>query len=73
MEDYALHGVKEYWLIETKRQYVEQYYIKHGSFFLHKMHGEGDIIQSDVIAGLQLPVNAVFNAPANNQYLKQFF
>jgi Uma2 family endonuclease len=73
MEDYALHGVKEYWLVETKRQYVEQYYLKHGSFFLHKMHGEGDVMLSETIAGLQLPVDAIFNDEANKQYRKQFF
>lgn len=73
MEDYALHGVKEYWLIEPARQFVEQYYLKHNSFFLHKMYGEGDVIQSDVIRGLQFPVEAIFNEKANNAYLKQFF
>ncbi len=73
MEDYAAHGVKEYWLVEPKRKYIEQYYLKHGSFFLHKMYSEGDVIQSDVIAGLQLPVDAVFNDGANKQYRKQFF
>ncbi len=73
MEDYAAHSVKEYWLIEPKRKYVEQYFLKHGSFFLHKMYSEGDVIQSEVINGLQLPVEAIFNEMANNQYLKQFF
>ena len=73
MEDYALHGVKEYWLIEPKRGFIEQYYLKHGAFFLHKMYGEGDIITSDVINGLQLPVDAIFSDEANKQYRKQFF
>lgn len=73
MEDYAAHGVKEYWLIEPRRQYVEQYFLKHGSFFLHKMYSEGDIIQSQAINGLQLPADAIFVEAANNQYLKQFF
>jgi len=73
MEDYAAHGVKEYWLVEPKRAYIEQYYLKHGSFFLHKMYAEGDVILSDVISGLQLPVDAVFSDEANKQYRKQFF
>lgn len=73
MEDYALHGVKEYWLVEPKRGFVEQYYLKHGSFFLHKMYAAGDIIVSDIINGLQLPVDAIFSDDANKQYRKQFF
>jgi Uma2 family endonuclease len=73
MEDYAIHGVKEYWLVEPQEQYIEQYYLKHGSFFLHKIYSEGEILQSDVLKGLQLPVDAVFNEELNKQYRKQFF
>lgn len=73
MEDYAIHGVKEYWLIEPKRRFVEQYYLKRGSFFLYKMYAEGDTVISDVISGLQLPVDAIFSDDANKQYRKQFF
>ena len=73
MEDYAAHGVKEYWLVEPQKQLVEQYYLKFGSFFLHKIYTEGQVLQSNVLNGLQLPVDAMFNEEANKQYRKQFF
>jgi Uma2 family endonuclease len=73
MEDYALHGVREYWLIEPNREYVEQYYLKHGSFFLHKIYSGEEVIDSEVFVGLNLPANALFNNKAYRQYVKQFF
>lgn len=73
MQDYAIHGVKEYWLVEPQECYIEQYYLKNGSFFLHKIYSEGEVVQSDVLKGLQLPIEAVFNEDANKQYRKQFF
>jgi Uma2 family endonuclease len=73
MEDYAAHGVKEYWLVEPEKQFVEQYYLKFGSFFLHKIYSEGEVLQSKVFTGLQLPIDAIFDEDANKQYRKQFF
>lgn len=34
MTDYALHDVKEYWIIDTEHQAVEQYILKNKSFEL---------------------------------------
>ncbi len=73
MEDYAAHGVKEYWLVEPQKQLVEQYYLKFGSFFLHRIYNEGEVLRSAVFDGLQLPIDAIFNEDANKQYRKQFF
>jgi Uma2 family endonuclease len=73
MEDYALHGVKEYWLIDTRLQYIEQYYARNGAFFLHKIYSSEDVIESQVFAGLHLPAGAIFDENQNKQYRKQFF
>lgn len=73
MEDYALHGVQEYWLVDPDKKYIEQYYLKHEAFFLHKIYSEGEIIQSNILKGLELPVDAVFSEDKNKAYRKQFF
>ncbi len=73
MEDYALHGVQEYWLVEPQEQYVEQYFLKHGSFFLNKIYSGEEVIESNVLKDISLPVEAIFSEDANKQYRKQFF
>lgn len=73
MEDYALHGVGEYWLVDPDKQFIEQYYLKHEVFFLHKIYTEGEIIESNVLKNLNLPADAIFYEEKNKIYRKQFF
>ncbi len=67
-EDYAAHGVREYWLIDPTRQTIEQYGLDTdfmafdalGNFHLD------DTIEARTVTGFRVPVRAVFEREANN-------
>ncbi len=59
MTDYALHGVKEYWIIDTDALSVEQYLLKNKQFELSQKLKDG-IIKSEAIAGFSIPVKEIF-------------
>ena len=73
-EDYALHGVREYWIIDPVKQCVEQFalltptdktYLPYGKFF------PGDFIKSIVLPDFEIPVAAIFDEKANFETLKK--
>lgn len=59
MTDYALHGVKEYWIIDTDNQTVEQYLLNDKSFELAQKLKDG-VIGSEVITGFTIGVKEIF-------------
>ena len=59
MTDYALHDVKEYWIIDTDNQTVEQYLLKGETFELAQKLKDG-IIESEVILGFRMIVKEIF-------------
>ena len=72
-EDYALHGVREYWIIDPAIQSVEQFalltptdttYLPYGKYF------PGDIIKSIVMPDFEIPVAAIFDEQATFDALK---
>ncbi len=58
-EDYALHGVQEYWIVDTDRQSIEQYFLGDTQFELHKVFSEGSI-ESKIITGFRIAVKEIF-------------
>jgi Uma2 family endonuclease len=73
-EDYALHGVREYWIIDPDKQCIEQYalltpkdtsYLPYGKFF------PGQDIKSIVLPDFEIPVAAIFDEKANFEALKK--
>lgn len=73
-EDYALHGIREYWIIDPDKQCVEQYallvptdttYLPYGKFF------PGEDIKSIVLPEFEIPVAAIFDEKANFEALKK--
>ncbi len=60
-EDYAAHGVREYWIIDPEQQHIEQYVLHAGHYQLQLSAADGDI-ESRVINGLRMPIRAVFDA-----------
>ncbi len=70
-EDYAAHGVREYWLVDPRRQLVEQYSLDEefmafdavGTFRLP------DTISALTVPGFTIPVRAIFEADANRHAL----
>lgn len=59
-EDYALHGVGEYWIIDPDSGSVEQYLLKQDVYELVVKARTGTI-QSVVVRGFEIPVRAVFD------------
>lgn len=72
-QDYAAHGVKEYWIVDPKRQAVEQYILPETdskAYELLKKVSIGDTIESIVMTGFKIPVAAIFDAESNRATLK---
>jgi Uma2 family endonuclease len=63
-EDYAAHGVREYWIIDPDNQIIEQYIERQGRYELAGKFNQGNI-RGVVIEGLDMPVNAAFDQQAN--------
>lgn len=59
MEDYALHDVKEYWIVDTDNQTIEQYILKDKKFDLSQKLKDG-ILESEVIKGFKMEVREIF-------------
>lgn len=68
MDDYALNGVKEYWLVDTDKKVVEQYLLQGEKYSLKEKLSHGTV-QCQVLAGLEVPVSAIFDASENEAYL----
>jgi Uma2 family endonuclease len=58
-EDYAFHGVQEYWIIDPDEKILEQYILKDKTYQLHFKANNGSVISS-AIAGFQLYLPALF-------------
>ena len=69
-QDYAAHGVDEYWIIDPEGQTVEQYLLRDGNYNLYLKVANGEL-NSQVVRGFTIPVRAIFEASANIQALAQ--
>jgi Uma2 family endonuclease len=68
-EDYALHGVKEYWIVDAIKETIEQYVLQNGAFELELKSKEGHI-NCVVLAGLAFHIPAAFNKKDNVALLR---
>ncbi len=59
MKDYALHGVAEYWIIDTDLHTVEQYLLEHSNYILAQKIKE-EHIESTIITGFKIDLKCVF-------------
>jgi Uma2 family endonuclease len=57
---YEKAGVKEYWLVDPNNHSVEVYSLKKHKYELSQVAAEEGNIQSGVLAGLEVDVNAIF-------------
>jgi Uma2 family endonuclease len=69
-EDYAVHGVSEYWLVDPAREQIEKHLLRGRRFTAAETFRRGNIT-STVIAGLVVPVHAVFHREANLKALRR--
>ena len=63
-EDYAAHGVGEYWIIDPEAQVVEQYILEGDRYALRAKQADGHLT-SAVIPGFRIPVRAIFDDAEN--------
>lgn len=68
-EDYAAHGVQEYWLVDPEEDVLEQYLLADGVYRLELKSKDGHVT-SPVIRDLTLPVRALFDDAINLQALQ---
>lgn len=65
-EDYAAHGVREYWILDPDARTVEKYILNPlGRYALEKKAGGEEEVRSEVIAGFKAPANAFLDDRAN--------
>ena len=69
MEDYAAHGVAEYWLIDPDGQALEQYILEGERYALQMKSATGDV-RSVAVEGFEIPVRALFDDNENLRVLK---
>lgn len=59
-DDYARHGVREYWIVDTEAETIEQYLLNGNQFDLAQKLKDG-ILRSESINGFQIAVRTVFD------------
>ncbi|MBK7873600.1 MAG: Uma2 family endonuclease [Saprospiraceae bacterium] len=59
-QDYAAHGVQEYWIIDPDKQTVEQYINENQAFELRQKFVTSGILQSVVIEGFEMEILDLF-------------
>jgi len=69
-EDFAAHGVGEYWIIDTDTETIEQYLLKDHTFELRMKAGSGELV-SEIVVGFEIPVKAIFDEQANLAALRE--
>ncbi len=57
---YEQHGVAEYWLVDPKLRGVEIYTLVDGEYTLLGQYTDEDLIESNVLPGLQIKANSLF-------------
>ena len=63
-EDYAAHGVGEYWIIDPDSERVEQYLLE-GDAYQLAFKADNGVIASRAVAGFAVSVRALFDAGEN--------
>ncbi len=63
-DDYAAHGVDEYWIIDPDAEMVEQYLLDGDQYALAVKAGSG-VLVSRAVAGFEIPVRAIFDEAVN--------
>ena len=67
--DYAAHGVTEYWIIDPEKEILEQYLLVDDSYVLELKSGTGNVL-SKAVEGFEIPTRALFDDAENLAVLK---
>ncbi len=69
-QDYAAHGVQEYWIIDAEKQTIEQYFLQNESYELLLKSKSGEI-NSVVLPDFKIPIRSVFDETENVKILTE--
>ena len=69
-EDYAAHGIGEYWIVDAENELVEQYLLNDDAYALHLKMNSGSLL-SKVILGFEIPIRAIFDTNENLSTLRK--
>ena len=69
-QDYAAHGIREYWIIDAEHEIVEQYFLENENYELLLKSKDGTI-ESVVLPDFKIKIRAVFDEKANLEELKR--
>jgi Uma2 family endonuclease len=69
-EDYANHGVEEYWIIDPDKEEVEQYVLNNNKQFELQTKSNSGKIVSAAVKGFNIPIEAIFSEEENIKALK---
>ena len=72
-EDYAAHGVEEYWIIDPELKIVEQYLLGESKAYELKLKASDGTLKSQAISGFSIPVQAIFDRKENNAVLQKLY
>ncbi len=68
--DYALNGVKEYWLVDADKKFIEQYILQTDEFELAEKIQHGTV-RCKVLDGLVIPLEAIFDEDKNEEFQRE--
>ena len=58
---YEKFGVKEYWLVDPKKKWIEIYVNEEGKFKLLQRQENKGVLASKILRGFQIPFATIFN------------
>lgn len=70
LQDYAAHGIEEYWIIDAEKEIIEQYFLQGEQYELLVKSNNGEI-NSIVLPNFKIPIRAVFDEKINLKTLSK--
>lgn len=61
--EYARAGVREYWIVDPEESSIEVYTSQEGAYSLLGKFRSGEVARSQLLSGLEIPVDEVFSSP----------
>ncbi len=69
-QDYAAHGVQEYWIVDAEKELIEQYFLRDEQYELLLKAKDG-AIESVVLPEFKIPIRAIFDEAENLKALAE--